>query len=280
MTTAMAMNRESTALELRLDFGDTIELRAELEAHLVEARVHIEKAKELAARVGCDFDRLTYDHRRDPNFFCRESPVPHVMKFFDAAAWDRFYNASGVSQFMSESARGEWRTAIYELNVGPLTAENVKATFAALMERSSEFLVDGLVAVARSISWNHATNTPHMVTPRLILKAFYTRGSISETSAGTLDDLDRCLRVIAGKDDPPLDSSLWRRRLPYAAPRFGQVLAGKYFDVKIYSGAGTCHLSFKDEGLELLPQLNRLLATRYPSTLPPSGINCKKKGRK
>lgn len=263
----------STELELRFDFQATIDVRAQVEALLDKSRENALAAQRLIERVGGDFAILGYRDRGHNTFFDVATPIPHLMKYFDSCAWDRFFRASGVGRFMSQSARDEWARGIQELKVEPLTPENVKATFKALMERSNEFLVDGIVDVAKRMSWDYKTNTPCVIGPKVLLSSFMSQhGSLHETSSGKLDDLERCLRVIEGKEEP---ASYWSNTLPYSSPK--HEYSGLYFSIKIYGGSRTCHLKFNERGLEWLPQLNQLLATRYPSVLPPTRPEKKKK---
>jgi hypothetical protein len=264
------MEKMENAIERRLGFAETIEARESIAKSLQEARDLVCKAQKLANRIGCDLGHFTYFERGVHSLFRDANPVQLYLKYFDACAWDRFFVASGVGQFMSEEARRKWSQEIHDMNVGELTPENIKATFKALMDQSSEFLIDGIVAVAKRIAWDRKTNTPCQITPKVILKHFYGRISTCHGSIGCLDDLERCLRVIEGKDGVPVRGELWSDRLPYLTPGGSAIpYAGKFFDIKVFPGVGTCHLNFNERGRALLPRLNQLLATRYPHVLPP-----------
>jgi len=261
------MSKEETALEVRLDYQETMSSREKIEDLLGQALVLVKEAQSLADKVGADFGTFSY-YRQGYCLFNKQSPIPAVMKYFDACAWDRFFEASGIGQFMSEKARQKWKEAIAEQKVEQLTPENIKATFEALMNQSSEFLVDGVVAIARLIAWDRVSNTPTMITPKVILKSFCdSNRRIRYGSPGELDDLDRCLRTIEGKEDPPARTSTWHYWLN--SVRYEEKYQGVYFDIRICASVGTCHIKFNDRGIALLPELNRLLATRYPSVLPP-----------
>jgi hypothetical protein len=258
----------SNEIALRLDCEQTIHARDKVEALLNQARDLVMEAQKLADNVGADFEVLTYYKQGEFSIFSKRSPVPAVMKYFDACAWDRFFEASGVGQFMSMDARLRWKQAIQERKVEKLTPENIKATFKGLMDQASEFLVDGAVALAKTIAWDRVTNNPTAVTSKCILKSFcQSDRSIRQGSLGTLDDLDRCLRTIEGMEGPPLPASTWEYRV--LSYKYEQAYEGTYFDIRICPSVGTCHVTFNARGVKLLPELNRLIATRYPSVLPP-----------
>lgn len=101
---------------------------------------------------------------------------------------------------------------------------------------------------------------------RIILSYFSSYGHPTSRSADRLDDLLRVFHVLDGK--PEADHRQGVYYMASEAHRQGHSFAENgYLAMKWYK-KGSAHITFKR--LDLVEQLNRILAKHYPNALPPA----------
>jgi hypothetical protein len=188
-------------------------------------------------------------------------------KAVDSALWDHLLEESGLRTFLDAEARQEWQKQIDERKTPPLTKENIAATFASMHARRREFFERGVIRVFRELSWHYKTNRPQAFGKRIIIRGLVDAdgrpGSYSRVDK--LDDLDRVLHVMDGKPEPDHRSSLSARLRQRREPRHAPI-ESTYLRIKTFK-IGTGHIEFRR--LDLVDELNRILAKHFPDALPP-----------
>lgn len=184
----------------------------------------------------------------------------------DAALWDHLLERSGLRTFLDNQARREWDEQIEKNATVPLTEENIRATFARLHSQRGEFFERGVVQLFRDLSWDYKTNTP-LAFGKKIIVTYVVDGDGrpgGHRRSGSVNDLERAFYVLDGKPEPDHRSSivnrLWQRE-PRHAP-----VETPYFVLKTFQN-GNGHVTFTGRGLELVDELNRILARHFPNAL-------------
>lgn len=221
-----------------------------------------------------------------------------VHKRIDATCWGHLLAKSGLEQMMDHQARTEWRKQLDDLEMPVFTRENINATFAALYASRGETFERGIENIFRKLSYSYKTNTPVKLGKRLIVtyaaerhtwrhndkhptkagRAYTQVWGPTHAFADKLDDLVRAFCVLEGKPEPSHD------RGAYATLARGEwmndpiVETGETPTVRDMEFAGyvkfrgfkngNVHLTFLRP--DLVDQLNKIIAKRYPNALPPS----------
>lgn len=256
--TNMANQRAAVLERLR----QALDLMAEAEslaraAHVGFPRFVIDNHYSLRGRmttVSGDYSSSRPDVERD------------ILQTVDGPAWQYLLSESGLRTFMDSQAREKWDTQIREGEVPPLTLDNIEATFGVLYGSRGEMFERGVIECFRALSWSYKTNTPHMFGKRIIMSYFSSYGHPASRAADRLDDLLRVFHVLDGK--PEADHRQGVYYMASEAQRQGNSFAENgYLAMKWYK-KGSAHITFKR--LDLVEQLNRILAKHYPNALPPA----------
>jgi hypothetical protein len=183
----------------------------------------------------------------------------------DASLWDLLLDGSGLRTFLDAAARREWDQQIEKGETPPLTADNIRATFAALHSHRGEFFERGVVGVFRSLSWEFRTNLPRMFGKRIIVGCLTDScGHPCQRASDSLDDLLRAFHVLDGKPEPDhrsgVRSRLWAHRDRKA------LLEDPYLSIRIFKN-GNGHVALLRQ--DLVEELNRIIARAFPNALPP-----------
>ena len=240
---------------------------------LVEANRHLEETGESVIDEGGFYGKtLTLANMMRPGEVGKPnllSPdgVKEATELVDAQFWRLCLAASGMQSLMDAQARKEWEDNLNENKHPPFTRENVRATFAQLREQQGEIFDRGVINVFRSLSRGFRTNEPVKFGKRIIVTWFTHMGYINYEKCNELDDLNRVFHILDGKPEP--DHRKGIKRQIYDAGNEGP--RGQhdfeYFSIRWYK-KGTAHLTFKR--LDLVVEMNRILARNFPNALPPS----------
>lgn len=192
-----------------------------------------------------------------------------VEKVIDAGAWQTLISASGIRSFMSSAVRSKWADQISNLDVPPLTAENIRETMRDLHANRLSMMEEGVLAVFRALSTGYRTNQPQMFGNKILVSFMFTSyGGVNYDKANQLDDLVRVLSLQDGKPEPDHRQGI-SRLIGDAKPRNDKqqfAVEHEYFSLKCFPQSGTCHLKFKR--VDLIMNLNRILAKHFPDALP------------
>jgi hypothetical protein len=185
---------------------------------------------------------------------------------FDRMAWRHLMHASGLRSLMDATAREKWEKSLDGGDFPPLTRENIEATFARLYDARGDMFERGVIEVFRRLSWCYKTNLPHKFGKRIILTGI--TGTYGNRSCDYLDDLVRVLHVLDGKPEPDHRQGTYAvlsaAGLTYQDRR--GVAETEYYSIRTFKNFSG-HVTFKR--LDLIEQMNRIIARHYPGALPP-----------
>lgn len=286
-------NMDTKALARRLTVAEVLALRMQVQAAADDFIRAAQRLAELAEPIGCDFEEITtagYWGRNHPRHALEALSAKatdreiKIMRFFDLRAWEFLIGLTGVYKVMNSSKQRELQEQFNMHDELPaLTAENVEATLRGLVDRSHEMMVDGLVDLMKKLSWDYKTNTPCILERRFIMKRVTCMYGYGEHHAcGVLDDLDRALFLLRGVERPG-DYGHWYQRIQ-AAPGRGrnlsavheELVVGAHCSVRTHKN-GNGHITMHDDVLEYLAEINRLVAARFPTNLPPQRAEKRRK---
>ncbi len=205
----------------------------------------------------------------------------HLIRTMDAAYWDTLLKHSGLLTFMDAGAREAWYAKIRESDVPELTTANIHATFESLYGARGDMFERGVVKAFKALSWDYKTNLPVRFGKRIVLERLIetmTRSGgkrwmsgISFRGADMLDDLVRVMSVLDGKPEPDHRNGTFS-----AAREAGFMMDGSdcngldlhgYVSLKGFKN-GNGHVTFLR--LDLVDELNRIIAKHHPNALPPA----------
>ncbi len=212
-----------------------------------------------------------------------------AIKRLDAECWDRLLKLSGLMQLMDAKIREEWREQLAKHEMPVFTRANINATFTSLAAQRGDIFERGVENVFRKLSsWDYKTNNPVKLGKRAIFKyacesRYWKRDSTwtfygpNHEFADKLDDLMRVFYVLDGKPEPAHDQGAWhmlslgrwmdnRREGDAEAPPRDADLHG-YLKFRGFKN-GNAHVTFLR--LDLVDELNRIIAKRFPGALPPT----------
>jgi hypothetical protein len=162
-----------------------------------------------------------------------DTALLEAIRSVDRNAWQSLMSESGLRTFMDSSARKKWDDAVYGGEFPELTAK---------------IIIEYFLAVYGSGKSQWCTHRPERL--------------------DELDDLIRVFCVFDGKPEPDHRQGIGCL-LPLLISKGVGTWEGEYFKLQWYK-KGTAHLTFKRT--DLVDQLNRILARRYPGALPsPNG---------
>lgn len=207
------------------------------------------------------------------------APIQHLGDFLeecrkqiDTSAWSYLMVQSGLRTFMDARARREWDDQIEKRAFPEFTVENVANTFATIHGQRGELFERGVIECFRQLSWHYATNSPCRFGKRIVITSFASKSMgperwqhVNHHAADRLDDLTRCLSVLDGKSEPDHRSGIWSAAFQAEQDRT-YAFETDYLRVKWFKN-GNAHIEFKR--MDLVEQMNRIIARHYPNVLPP-----------
>lgn len=217
---------------------------------------------------------------RDCRLFERDG-LAAAIRTIDSGIWAKLLLESGLRSFMASGDRERWDGNIMNCDVPELTLDNVTTTFKSLYAQRGEMFIDGVVAVFRSLSWDHKTNSPMAFGKKIILANLWSdKGSyLNYRRCDVLDDLLRAMCVLDGKPEPDARNGMSGRI--HLADRPGEVwddalkrrvqpegtdtLEDDYFTLKWFKKSGTAHIVFKRQ--DLVDKMNMVLGSRFPDAI-------------
>ncbi|MDN0082435.1 DUF4942 domain-containing protein [Crenobacter sp. SG2305] len=184
----------------------------------------------------------------------------------DARAWDLLMRESGMFTFLDSTARSEWRKAIDTCSTPPLTADNIKTTFASLYAERGDMFERGVLQIYRALSWNFRTNRGCKFGKKVIIHHILNVwGFGADSACNAVDDLNRAFHLLAGKPEPDHRNGLATRMRQ--APSFtAQHIDNEFIQLRVFPKARTAHVRFKRP--DLVDRLNGILAKHHPDALP------------
>lgn len=232
-----------------------------------------------------DYD-LCLEWHRSRRGLDDERSIEDALKRIDAACWAFVLDRSGLRTLMDATKRAAWSEQLDKLTMPEFTLANVRATFHGLYASREDIFEEGVVSVFRKLSWDYKTNNPVRFGKRAIFSyaseryqwrdkggtLHVTLHGIRHDFADKIDDLVRAFCVLDKKPEPPHD------RGAYAVSRRQEWMQGEddahERDVEIggylrFRGFknGNAHVTFLR--LDLVDELNRIIAKRCPGALPP-----------
>lgn len=212
-----------------------------------------------------------------------EKSFDEIREDLDRRCWAALFSMSQITTLMSAKKREELRKKLHDRRpsyqkaedaLPPLTADNIRATFEGIHANRGEFFEECVESVYKSLSWDHKTNAPAKLKPRMILQyAVDNWGSTASMGHGynadTVRDLERVLHVLTGRQQPTYETGV--RSL-------GSFPYGEWIEVPSPGGeplfkvkghkSRTLHVWVHDESL--VDSMNRIMARRYPGSIPES----------
>lgn len=194
-----------------------------------------------------------------------QSTADELVKGFDAVAWKRLMRDSGLQTFMSSGRLAEWDKAIMEKQTAEFNMPNIESTFGNLLSQREAMMDEGIASVFRGLSWSHKTNLPVKFGKKIIISsAFAYFGSLAQDKTRLVDDLVRFLHVadkVPQPDHRDNFAALHTFRDAVAACGF----QSPYIEVRGFKN-GNLHILFKR--LDLIDEMNKVIARRFPGALP------------
>lgn len=240
-----------------------INQRAAIMQRLEDAKRLYDEASSIAQQMGIDRlpSAVWLERGRQDLEIQRGNFLDGMSKAIDSAAWTMLMNDSGLRTFMCASAREEWDRQLRSGSVPALNAENVRNTFANLYGEREEMFERGVIECFQKLSLDYKTNSPCRFGKKIIMRFFGALGwSADYKACDKLDDLERVLHVMDGKQEPDHRDG-WNRRLPMRVTE----AESEYLQVRRFKN-GNAHVVFLR--LDLVEKLNAILAKHYPGALP------------
>lgn len=190
------------------------------------------------------------------------------VKALDARYWSEVITLTDMNRLMPASRRNEWSESIQRLDTPAFNEENVRATLESLAAQRSSFFAEKVDGIFRALSHEHVTNRPEGFSKKLITYVHHGDGCILSSTGNVeqLQDLRSVIATLMQRDEPPHWVTSEVLRGLHQNSRFGQwvELDGGALAVRLYR-KGTCHVRVH---ADIAWQLNRVLASRYPSAIP------------
>lgn len=235
---------------------------------------------DLAQLCGLTLTRIV-GGARDCLLFDGQAGLDAAIKAIDANVWAKILLESGIRSFMASGDRERWDEKIRKHDVPEVTLENLRSTFSALYAARGEMFTDGVVAVFRSLSWDHKTNSPMAFGKKVIIANLWqNHGSyLNDSRCDVLDDLVRAMHLLDGKPEPDIRNGM-RIRIgrvdrpdrewdegasAFVQPAGADVLEDEYFKLRWFKKTGTAHVTFKRP--DLVERMNQILGSRFPDAL-------------
>jgi hypothetical protein len=185
----------------------------------------------------------------------------------DAAAWQYLMHQSGLRSLMDAKAREKWDKSIGDGEIPEFTEPNVRSTFTMLHDSRGEMFERGVISCFKSLAWDYKTNLPQKFGKRIVMT--YLTGYYSNNKQNELDDLMRVMHVLDGKPEPDhrggISSMLTAAGLNSCYPRRVGECENDYLSIRTFKNTNG-HITFKR--LDLVEQMNRIIAKHYPGALP------------
>lgn len=190
----------------------------------------------------------------------------------DRSIWMRLMNETGMFTLMSQKQRDSWNESLYSEECPAVTLDNVLATFEALNATKAETFEQGLIDVFQRLSWDYKTNNPcrlgkKIIIERLVSRFYRESFRVEDRTIQAVDDLAKIFFILDGKRVPDIRVGEGDRFTNFfnRGKGIGLTCELTYFTIRAYA-KGTGHIEFNR--LDLVEQINAIIAKRFPNTLP------------
>lgn len=265
------------------------EARNEVLDLLTQAQSLIARAKEVSAAHGLgSIDEMFRDSmrfKRDPEVYRHlsansnsrsydikvgflEATREELGRFVDTPYWSKFMEQTGLLACMHTEARNKWQSQLHQCNVPPLNMDNINEVLGSVHDNRREYLIDGIVAVFRSLSHDFKSNTPVKFGKRVVIQRFGGYAPFYHASQDAMSQVDDLLRIFMLADGKPTsDTHMTHRAVSEANLKDvgAATIETDYYTLKIFK-KGTAHILFKRH--DLVDILNRCIGEKFPNALP------------
>ena len=184
----------------------------------------------------------------------------------DKAGWKHLLHESGMRTLMNNAMRNQWDGLLYNDNekVPVLSRGTIEATFGQLHADSQNIFEQGVIDVFKGLSWEYKTNMPQKFGKRIVL-GWVRSYSGNHSACDKIDDLCRVFSILDDgtvADHRNADGGELARM---ARAKFSGEHEFTYFKARWFKN-NNAHITFSR--LDLVEQLNRIIAKHYPGALP------------
>lgn len=191
-----------------------------------------------------------------------------ASKVIDIKLWKKLIDDTGIRTIMSAKQIDTLESTLYGDNMPEANYDNICATFKHLYETRSETYERGIIDIFQSLSWDYKTNNPCLIGKKIIVNNVLDTRHYLTFNYKAKDKLNDLLRPFYLFD---------KITVPDHRVSFGQILhdhfdangcdvpfENEYVKVRLYM-KGSAHITFKR--LDVVDEMNSLIAKRYPSAL-------------
>lgn len=231
-------------------------------------------AKEFVKTVNTEsFSKLwthvqTSNNKRGTYIPSHSTVFENLHKAIDAFFWGEIIRETGVLDYVKNSLRTEWKTAISEMKTPPFTRENVLSTLLPMFKDLPRLYAERLNDTFYKLSREHYTNNSSGFGKRMIFTVAYPTQyffNLSHDMCGYINDLRSTIAQITGGSQLSHNDtySLINRMIKNA--EYGEwVKLDDYVAFKLFK-KGTCHVEIAPDIAEIL---NNILATTFNNEVP------------
>lgn len=190
-----------------------------------------------------------------------------AVSILNTESWNRALNETGLLKIMPANRLNEWNDTLTKHRCPPFTDETVRATIDDLFACREKFFAERVDGVFRALSGEHVTNQPQGFYKRMIMARVVNEwGSVDYRKANVISDLLVVIyALMRGRVFDRFDASGMIDRLKSCYGEW-QYVHGNMLKIKLFKN-GNLHLEVHPD---LAWQMNRVLATLYPSAIPPA----------
>lgn len=262
------------------DIGDFKSRHAGLFREYLNEKSRIETVSKILSENSDTFQYFTKGNTRDSYIPAKFCELGGAIKALNASFWKKAIYATGVMELLPSKQRDDWEQKFHNLEVPDFTPESVYSTIEEILINRGNHFLDKVDGVFHSLSPEHITNSPSGFKSKLIINYVVDRKFLSpnHNQCGVLDDLSAVLYTVNGVP-PELCGRAYHSIYSLSKDeKWGEwvEMDGGFYKIKIHK-SGTAHIMI-DELTSL--KLNRVLAQRYPSAIPPKSHEIPKKFKK
>ncbi|WP_157968180.1 DUF4942 domain-containing protein [Cysteiniphilum litorale] len=205
------------------------------------AALNMGSLKDHIKNYGRDRDSLDYQEKNDSD----------AIKNIDRTIWMHLAEKTNLFSLMSAQSQSDWRSRVNYGNDFPeATRENIISTFEELHANKGSIFQQSVLDVAKSLNvYCYKTNKP-LKFGKKIIKSMACDSRFGFLSVGynftnELNDLERCLDVITGKQAKNHRGEMVSAKLS-DHKGFDQLFESLYFNIKFCKN-GNAHIIFNDQ---------------------------------
>ncbi|WP_137807234.1 MULTISPECIES: DUF4942 domain-containing protein [unclassified Pseudomonas] len=189
-----------------------------------------------------------------------------AVAYLNSTYWTKALALTDVYEAMPKARRDEWDNQIKSRQAPDFEETTVRSTLNALLSDRTKFFAEQVDGIFRALSGDHVTNKPEGFTKIFIINhMLYKDGGINYENAGYIHDLRCVIAKFMGRSAPRYGTSgplLEAMQRDYGT---WHIVDGGALRMRLYK-RGTVHCEVNPD---LAWSLNSLLATLYPTAIPP-----------